>query len=410
MEPSTGRAAIAWAMGAVFFLYAFVQRVAPSVMVDDLMRDFGVGAAAIGNLSAFYFYAYVIMQMPVGVLMDRIGPRRLMTAAAAVAALGSVIFAASPVFLAAGAGRFLIGLGVAASWIGLLMLATQSFPAHRFALLAGIGQAMGMAGAIVGQAPLGELVTGIGWRRTATVLAAVGLLIALGIWLSARDGARRAPQGHLLAGLARVARTAQSWAAAALALSLTAPMLSFAGLWAVPFFGSLYGMSRAEAAALTSTAFLGWAVGAPALGWLADRIGRRKPLLLAGTGGLGITTAAVVYLPLPPWGTAAALFLGGVAGAAMILTYGAARAHNAPEDAGATYGFVNTATVGSGALFQPLLGVLLDAAWDGTVSGGVRVYGLDAYRLAFAVLPAMSALGFLAALALRERPRAAALT
>lgn len=403
MEPSTRRAAIAWTIGALFFLYAFVQRVAPSVMIDELMRDFGVGAAAIGHLSAFYFYAYVAMQLPIGVLMDRIGPRRLMSAAAIVAAIGSVVFALSPVFLIAGLGRFLVGLGVAASWIGLLMLATQFFPVNRFALLAGIGQAMGMAGAVAGQAPLGEVVTVIGWRGAALALAGLGFLIAIGIWLSARDGSRPAPQSRLLAGLGRVARSGQSWIAAVVALSLTAPMLGFAGLWAVPFFGSLYGMNRPEAAALTSTVFLGWAVGAPALGWIADRIGRRKPLLLAGTAGLGISTAGVVYLPLPPWGAALALFLGGVAGAAMILTYGAARAHTAPEDAGATYGFVNTATVGSGALFQPLLGILLDTAWDGTVSAGVRVYGLEAYRIAFAVLPAMSAIGLLAALALRER-------
>jgi MFS family permease len=400
MEPSTGRAMIAWAIGAVFFLYAFVQRVAPSVMVDELMRDFGVGAASVGNLSAFYFYAYVALQIPVGILLDRIGPRRLMSGAAAVAATGSVIFALSPVFIVAGTGRFLVGLGVAASWIGLLML-NQSFPANRFALLAGIGQAMGMTGAIVGQAPLGELVAAIGWRGTALALGGVGLLIGLGIWLSAHGGAARTAPGHVLAGLARVARTGQSWKAAAIAFSLSAPMLAFAGLWAVPFFGLLYGMGRAEAATLTSTAFLGWAVGAPALGWVADRIGRRKPLLLAGTAALAVSTAAVVYLPLPPWGAAIGLFLGGVAGAAMILTYGAAR--TAPEDAGATFGFVNTATVGSGAVFQPLLGLLLDAGWDGTISAGVRVYSLETYRVALAILPAMGAIGFLAALALHER-------
>lgn len=402
MQPSTGRAVIAWTIGALFFLYAFVQRVAPSVMIDELMREFAVGAAAIGHLSAFYFYAYVAVQMPVGVLMDRLGPRRLMTGAALIAAIGSVLFAASPFFLAAGIGRLLVGLGVASAWVGILVLATQSFPAHRFSLLTGIGQALGMAGAVLGQAPLGELVAAIGWRGVGFALAGIALLIAIGIWLSARDHAPSAPSGHLLAGLGRVARTGQSWIAAVIALSLTAPMLGFAGLWAVPFFGTLYGMDRAEAAALTSTVFIGWGVGAPAVGWIADRLGRRKPLLVAGAAVLGISTVAVVYLPLPPWAAAVALFLGGVGGASMILTYGAARLHVAPEDTGATYGFVNTATVGSGALFQPLLGVLLDAAWDGTMAGGVRVYGLEAYRLAFALLPAMSVVGLLATLAVRE--------
>src|ERR1043165_7960192 len=94
-HPVLRLALFGWATGAVFFFYAWILRVAPSVMIDELMRDFTIGAAAIGNLSAFYFYGYAGMQIPVGMLLDRFGPRRLMTAAAAVCATGCVLFAAS---------------------------------------------------------------------------------------------------------------------------------------------------------------------------------------------------------------------------------------------------------------------------------------------------------------------------
>jgi predicted MFS family arabinose efflux permease len=109
---------IAWGTGAVFFFYAWVLRVAPSVMIEELMRDFAVGAAAIGNLSAFYFYGYAGMQVPIGMLIDRFGPRRLLTAAAFVCALGCVLFALSSTFWGLALGRFVIGASAAFSLVG----------------------------------------------------------------------------------------------------------------------------------------------------------------------------------------------------------------------------------------------------------------------------------------------------
>jgi fucose permease len=107
-KPAQALAYFGWLTGALFFFYAWVVRVAPSVMIEELMRDFAVGAAAIGNLSAFYFYGYAGMQVPIGMMMDRFGPRRLMTIAAGVCALGCVLFAMSTAFWGVAAGRFLI--------------------------------------------------------------------------------------------------------------------------------------------------------------------------------------------------------------------------------------------------------------------------------------------------------------
>ena len=115
-------------LAAFYFFYAFVQRVAPGIMVDDLMRDFAVGGALLGNLSAFYFYAYASIQMAVGVLMDRIGPRRLMAAACLTAALGSLIFSLADSLALAYAGRLLIGFGSAFAWVGLLTFSATWFP------------------------------------------------------------------------------------------------------------------------------------------------------------------------------------------------------------------------------------------------------------------------------------------
>jgi MFS family permease len=331
-------AVLAWGVGASFFLYAFVHRVSPSVMLDELMREFGVGAAAVGNIAAFYFYAYVALQLPVGALMDRFGPRRLMSTAVAAAAAGSLVFAASEGVLSASAGRLLIGLGCAFSWVGVLVVITLLFPPHRFALFAGLTQAAGMAGGLLGQAPLGRLVESVGWRGSSVWLAAAGLAIAAGILLTVRDGrsgAAEKKRPSLLAGLAHVASRGQSWLAAAVSFSLTATMLSFAGLWAVPFLMQRYGMEKAEAAGLASVGFIGWLVGAPLVGWLSDRLGRRKPLILAGCVTMTLATTAVIYLPGLPWEASAAfLVLGSLAASSMVLTFAVCRDHFPPEDSG----------------------------------------------------------------------------
>jgi len=142
----------AWMLAASTFLYAFLQRVSPSVMVEDLMAGFGVGGTVLGNLSAFYLYAYAALQVPLGMLFDRFGVRRLMAGSMLAAAAGSAIFAAAQAIEMAYLGRMLIGAGVACTFVGALTVTAQTMPPARFAMLAGIVQMLGMVGAIFGSA------------------------------------------------------------------------------------------------------------------------------------------------------------------------------------------------------------------------------------------------------------------
>ncbi|HEU4378308.1 MAG TPA: MFS transporter, partial [Hyphomicrobiaceae bacterium] len=163
-----------WLAGATFFFYAWILRVAPSVMVEELMRDFSVGAAVLGHLSAAYFYGYAGMQIPVGILLDRFGPRRLMTVAACVCAGGCVLFATAETLSAAIAGRVLIGASAAFSLVGAMAIAGQWFPPDRFALLSGLAMAAGMAGGVFGQAPLRLVMEATDWRTTTLLVAGAG--------------------------------------------------------------------------------------------------------------------------------------------------------------------------------------------------------------------------------------------
>lgn len=403
-HPLLRLALFGWATGALFFFYAWILRVAPSVMIDELMRDFAVGAAAVGHLSAFYFYGYASMQIPVGLLMDRFGPRRLMTVAALGCAAGCLLFALAPTLWALSLGRFVIGATAAFSLVGAMTVAGQWFPPARFALLSGLAMMLGMAGGVFGQAPLRLLVDQFDWRQASLALAGGGVLLALAVFVTVRDRAR--PSGGLrqvMAGLGQVGRNRQTWLIALAGLGTTGPLLGFAGLWGVPYLVLTQGLDRPAAAGVTSMVFIGWGVGAPVIGWLSDRIGRRKPPFVAGLVLTAVAMAGLAWAPgLPLWAVSVLCFLCGFGGSAQIVGFAAVRELNPPAAGGAALGIVNGVVTGAGALYQPLLGGLLDLAWTGEMAGGVRVYTVAAYSTAFSVLVAGAVMGIACILLMRE--------
>lgn len=396
-------AAFGWATGAMFFFYAWILRVAPSVMIDELMRDFQIGAGAIGGLSAFYFYGYAGMQVPVGLLIDRFGPRRLMSVAALVCAAGCVVFALAPALWALSLGRFLIGASAAFSLVGAMAVAGQWFPSTRFALLSGLAMMLGMAGGVFGQAPLRLLVERLDWRQASLALSLGGILIAIAAWICVRDRNRGNGAAQVFAGAGQVVRNRQTWLIAIAGLGTTGPLLGFAGLWGVPYLVATQGLDRAGAAGITSVLFIGWGVGAPILGWLSDRVGRRKPPFLAGLALCAASMAGLAWWPAAPLPVVTALcFLCGFGGAAQIVGFAAVRELNPEGASGTAIGLVNGMVTGAGALYQPLLGLLLDLAWTGETAGGARLYGAGAYSTAFSVLVAGAVVGTVCVAMMRE--------
>ncbi|MBM3569209.1 MAG: MFS transporter [Alphaproteobacteria bacterium] len=406
------RAYLAWGVGALFFFLAFIHRVSPSVMVAELMREFAVGAALLGNLAAFYFYAYASIQIPVGVLMDRFGPRRLMSAALGVCVLGAAVFAAAETITQAYFGRFLIGFGLAFSWVGILTIVAQNFPAQRFASMVGMAQVFGMIGGVFGQAPLGLAIGAYGWRPSMAALAVLAAVLAVLAFAVIRDRAPAAPAaaglGGLGQGLKQVAAMPETWLMAAFGFAMTAPVQAFGGLWSVPYFAVAYGLERPSAALLASVLYMGFGVGAVSLGWLSDRLGRRKPVLIGGSSlALGGTLLIVGWSGMPIPVLVIVMLLQGLGSGAMVAAFALVRDRSPPHAVGAAFGIVNTACVGSGALFQPLIGVVLDSMWDGRIEAGVRLYHLEAYRSGFATLLVSGALGLTVALLARENREAA---
>ncbi|MCP5157677.1 MAG: MFS transporter [Ectothiorhodospiraceae bacterium] len=402
-------ALLGWLTGAGFFFYAWVLRVSPSVMVEELMRDFAASGALLGQLSALYFYGYAGMQIPVGMILDRFGPRRPIAIAALVCGAGTLGFALAGDIVEASIGRFLLGAGAAFSLVGAVTVAGLWLPPARFALLSGLSMMAGMAGGMLGQAPLRLAVDAHGWRPAMGVLAIGGLVVAVAAWAFVRDrGHGQGGLGSMMRGLGGVLRNPQTWLCAMAGLGATGPLLAFAGLWGVPYLQALHGLDRAGAGAIASLTFLGWGIGAPLAGWLSDRLHRRRLPMMVGLSVCMGCLAGVIWLPTPVWATGALCFGVGLGGSTQIVTFALAREANPPELSATAIGLVNALVTGAGALFQPAIGWLLDRDWNGTMVGGARTYALDAYREAFVILLVGLAVGLLCVLAVREGPLPAA--
>ena len=394
-----------WGLAAAFYGYAYFQRVAPSVMTSELMRAFDANAAGLGNLSAYYFYPYALVQIPIGLMIDRFGVRRVLLASGALCAVGSLLFALAPTLGLAATGRLLVGAGAGVAWVGTLALAVMWLPANRFAAVTGLSLLVGLVGAVLGQAPLAALIDAAGWRSAMLWSGILMLVIFVLMVPVVRDKPMHSEvrtAGSVLRGLASVLRSGQTWKIALFTGSLVTPMAAFAGLFGVPFVQEVYGVSKTTAGATISLVLVGWGIGGPLAGWLSDRIQRRKPVMAAGAGILLIAWVITLMVPLPLVGFQVLLIIQGLASGAVIINFAITKESNAPTATGVAMGFINMAGMGASAASLPLVGWLLDLGWDGTLVEGARIYGESTYRQAFAIFPVLMFLGFLAALSLRE--------
>ncbi len=417
VEVSRSTAVVAFLLGALFFGYAFIQRVSPSVMTAELMREFSVGATALGSLSAFYFYTYASIQLPVGMLTDRFGPRKLMSAAAGLCAFASIGFALSDSIVTASIGRALIGGTVAFAFVGTLSIAGYFFKSSRYTLLAGLLQSVGMCGAIFGQAPLRHLVESLGWRGTMTALAGVAVVLSILLFVlvprrsaeqltatnQAGSSQTNATKKKLLDGLKSVSSNSQTWICAIIGFGLAATMLGFGALWSVPWLTTVHGYSTVQAGGIASMIFVGWAVFSPLVGWLSDKIGRRNPVMMLGSLLCFVSFATLIfYTPSATSMIMGLIFLTGAGGCTMTAGFSSVRELNRPEFSSTALGLMNMFIVGAGAVVQPLIGWLLDKNWDGSLMEGARVYSDQAFTSALTSLLVVTSLAFIGTLFLKE--------
>jgi MFS family permease len=393
--PAAPRRWLMWGIPAFLFFFAFVHRVAPGVIVKDIMQAFNASGELVGLLSAMYFYAYAGFMIPAGLLIDSFGVRRVVAGGSAVMGLGSLAMgmAASPGVLMS--GRFLVGMGATVTFIGCLKIAADWFPPSHFGTLSAVSATVGVVGALGGTAPLAALVARAGWRGAFTIIAVVTLLGAAACFLVVRDhppGAAAATTatpdlGEVLRGMVHVLGNRHTWPPF-LAFFFFYAALGNLMLWCIPFLHDIYALPTTMAAIYASAVSLALLFSAPLTGYLSDRVLRRRKLpytVLSACLFLCWAALAMTAGTLPLWGVAGLLFGMGAVGGAFVLTWPIGREVNPPHLAGTAVAVANMGGFLGAALTQKYVGRVLDAGWTGAMAEGARVYPVAAYAGAFKV-------------------------
>ena len=387
---------VVWGLGCLFYFYECLLQVSPSVMSSELMRDFAVTSQTLGILSGIYFYSYAAMQLPGGVLMDHFGPHRLLTIATLICALSTIAFGLTSNFFMACVARLMIGFGSAFAAVGSMKLAANWFPAQRFALLTGMMVTIGMLGAIGGEGPLALLIDGFGWRHSMIIMGVIGLFLALLILLVAKDSPNKiahhthpASEEPLLSSFLALIKNKQLWLVAAYGGLMYMSTPVFCGLWGVPYLMFKMNLAKATAANYISLVFVGWAIASPLWGIFSNRIGLRKPPMYIGSIGALITSLLFIYAPITSgWIMQILLFLFGIFSAGFLPAFAVAKELCSKRYVATGLSFMNMMNMVGIALAQPIIGFILDRMWQGQIHDKVRVYPLEAYFIALALLPA----------------------
>jgi MFS family permease len=384
-------------LASLFLSYEMILQVSPSIMTQQLMSEFNINAAILGVIASLYFYSYTAMQIPSGLLYDRFGPRLLITIACGLCAAGSLFFGITHSVFLLGLGRFLLGIGSAFAYVGALTVAARWFPPSTFALFVGILQFIGCIGATCGAYPLAQVIDLIGWRSTMNYLGILGICLTVlcGLFIRNRppqDADAPADLHHHLSfakSVKAVVSQNQTWALAVYSFCNWAPALIFPALWGVPYLMGKYSISNATAAFACSMVWVGVAIFSPLIGWLSDRLQRRN-ILLTSTTAIGFILSLVLLFGsnLPYTLICIILFILGGASSGNLICFAVAKDINRPSVTSTAMGFNNMAVVLSGAVFQPVVGWILDKLWDGAMLSGAPFYSTKNYTLALLSVPA----------------------
>ncbi len=380
MKRDTSSAWFAWFLTALYYAYQYALRSAPAVMMPQLSASLGLSTIGLATLVGLFYYGYSPFALVSGAAIDRLGPRAVIPAGALMTAAGALLFATGNV-IAANTGRFLQGAGGVFSFVGAVYLIGRRFPASQAATLIGATQMLGMAGGSAGQFLVGPLISrGDEWNRIWIGMGIGGLLLAGLLFIVLSNEKIERPEGSWLrsAGVsyAAVARKPQSILCGVIAGLLFIPTNILAMIWGVQFLQEAHGFGYEEAVIRSAMVPVGWIIGCPLLGFISDRLGRRKPVILAGSLVLLACLAWILYGDarlLPPYGVG---LLAGVASGSAMIPYTVIKEANPPNLNGTATGLMNFVCFTFSALVGPVFGWIIE-----TASGGSRTR--EDYQLTF---------------------------
>ncbi|MFZ5944337.1 MAG: MFS transporter [Bacillota bacterium] len=405
---------IIWCSLCSAFLIVFIQRYAIAVVVNDLSGELKLTGLQLSSLSSMYFYAYAFMQIPVGIMADTFGPRKVTSLGMLVAGAGSILFSISQSITVIFLSRLLIGIGVSTIFVSIFKILTVWFPPNKFATLTGWTSVIGNIGGMLATTPLALLVTFIGWRDSFTSIGIASLFIAVLLWLVVRDkpsGSQpvnlttsdpaKSEDLNIFYGLKLILLNPQMWINFFIVFGVMGTIMSFSGLWGVPYLTHVYQMSKSTGASYILIFTLGVTIGSIFLG-TAERVFtfRKRVVQIIAMIFTLLWGALIFFFKCTPvtWLIPIIFFTMGFSGIMVMLLFVNAKEMNPPQYSGLVTGFINFAPFIGAAFLNTLIGFVLDISWNGLIINGARIYSAVGYQKGLSVYLFFSGLALMLSL------------
>lgn len=407
---------LVWGVLALAYVIVFFHRVSAGVVRQELIQTFNITDVEFGNLGAMYFYAYLIMQIPSGILADTLGARKTVTAGTLVAGIGSIILGYASSIGIAYIGRLLVGLGVSVVFISILKVLSQWFDEKEFGRMSGLTSFVGNGGSLLAQFPLVVLVSLIGWRSSFVAIGVVTIIIAILAYIIVRNTPEElgyqpimkkssGKKVNLSESIKIVFTNPRTWPGFFIFGGMFGSVIAFMGTWGVPYMMHVYGITKAKASTFTMTVTVGLMIGSLIVGTVSDKLGKRKlPFFIFS---IIYTLTWIIFLFVSPGMLSFTLlyillFVMGLSSAGFVLSWASAKEVNPPEYAGMSTGTVNMGGFLFAAIIQPLIGYILDKTWTGELVEGVKIYSAASYNNAFLVCLVAALIGLLGIFFIKE--------
>jgi MFS family permease len=398
---------------ALFFFYEFIQMNMFNAISSDLMRDFSITATQLSRLSSIYFYANLLFFPVAGTLLDRFSTRKIILVTLSLCVIGIGIFSQSHTLFVSGIARFISGVGSAFCFLSSIRLASRWFPANRMALISGLIVAMAMTGGMMAQTPLTFLTELVGWRYALLMDSFLGVIIAVIIWKFVQDypphfHAQKENKERLKAmGLLNTWRISylniHNWMAGLYTCFMNLPVAVLGAIWGNLYLTQVHHLTTIQASYAATFLFMGNIIGCPALGWISDRLRRRRlPMTISVLISL-ILILIVMYSPHLNLAQYLILFfLLGFMTSAQIISYPLVAESNPKQLTATAVSVISFSVISGYPIFQQLFGRLLDLNWQGQMIDNVRVYSASNFHFALMIIPIAFVLAFLISLFVRE--------
>lgn len=394
MSTSRSVAWFMWMIASIFYAYQYILRVMPSIMLGDISQQFHIDAAVFGQFSGVYYIGYSLMHLPIGIMLDRFGPRKMMTGCILLTVVGLLPILFAEYWVYPIIGRAMIGIGSSGAILGIFKIIRMSFQERHFSRMLSFAVTIGLIGAIYGGGPVSQMCNHLGYKTVVDIFVLIGVVLAFITYFIVPE-VKSDRHASVMTNIKKVMTNGKVMMLCCFAGLMLGPLEGFSDVWGAVFLKQVYGFESNTANTLPSMVFIGMCFGAPLLSLVAEKTGYYLGTIIVAGSVMFLTFAALIAGMLTVTSITIGFILVGICCAYQILAIYKASTYVPEHLAGITTAVANMIIMGFGYAFHTVIGIVIN------VNGGTNVIHALVYGVG--TIPVTLAIGIVGFLALSYR-------